>query len=161
MPISLPRELQKRTQKSKSFFVDFVKDFGSNLTPKLAPNWTTLATSGVHFRASAAKPGQHGSRQAPRPPKAPSRPQFSWIFSDFWNDFLIHFWTHCLQNVIDNFSGNSAVQPVSEKSPFKLFPTFLQKPSHNTFHTRGSSSKIAKLRGPAVTREASSIYKYI
>ena len=72
-------------------------------------------------------------------------------------DFLIHFWGRCLQNVIDNFSGNSAVQPVSEKSQFKLFATFLQKLFHNACHIRGSSSKIAKLRGPAVTREASSI----
>ena len=77
----------KKNTKIKEFLIDFLKDFGSNLTPKLAPNWTTLATSGVHFRASAAKPGQHGSRQAPRPPKAPSRPQFSSIFNDFWYDF--------------------------------------------------------------------------
>ena len=55
----------------------------AHVESQLAPNWTTLATSGVHFRASAAKLGQHGSRQAPRPPKA----QFSLIFSDFWHIF--------------------------------------------------------------------------
>ena len=118
--------------------MDFLKDFGLNLTPQLRPNWANLATYGVHFCASAAKPARHGSRKAPRPPKTPSRPRFSQFFARFRAHFLTHFWTRCLQNVLDHFSGKSAMQPVSEKSPPRFFPACVQELSHNTSKIRWS-----------------------
>ena len=152
MPISLPRELQKRTQKSMVFNRLF-KGFWLQLDPQVG---TKLDNFGNIWRAFSRFCSQPWSTWLQAGSQTSQSTLQTSIFFDFYR-FFIHFWTQCLQNVIDNFSGNSAVQPVSEKSQFKLFSTFLQKLFHNAFHIRGSSSKIAKLRGPAVTREASSI----
>ena len=130
VPFSLSRELQKK-QKYHLIFHYFFVDFGPNLT-----NCANLVTSGVHVCASAAKPVRHGSSKAPRPSKTPSRPRFSQFFFDFRHIFLTHFWTRCLQNVLDHSSGKSAMQPVSEKSPPRFFPACVQELSHNTSNIR-------------------------
>ena len=136
--IFVSKRASKNIQTFDKFLIDFFYDFGSNLTSKMPPSWANLGTSGVHFCASAAKPARHGSRKAPRPPKTPSRPRFFLFFNNFWHDFLTHFWTRCLQNVLDHFSGKSAMQPVSEKSPPRFFPACVQELSHNTSKIRWS-----------------------
>ena len=130
---------RRASNKNKHFywmFIDFKMDFGLNLIPKLPPNRANLVTSALHFCAFAATPARHGHRKAPRPPKTPSRPRFPQFFYDFWHDFLTHFWRRCLQNVLDHFSGKSAMQPVSEKSPPRFFPASVQELSHNTSKIR-------------------------
>lgn len=125
VPFWPPRVLRKTTKNITIFCFIF-----------LPPSWANLGTSGVHFCASSAKPARHGSRKAPRPPKTPSRPRFSRFFNDFRHDFLAHFWTRCLQNVLDHFSNKYAMQPVSENSPPRFFPACVQELSHNTSKIR-------------------------
>ena len=125
----------------------------------MPPSWSNLATSGVHFCASAAKPARHGSRKAPRPPKTPSRPRCSQFFNDFRHDFLTIFWTRCLQNVLDHFSGNSVMQPVAEKSPPRFFPACVQELSHGTPRSRSQAIDAAWFSSAAAAQVRSSQWR--
>ena len=134
------------------------------LAPTWPQSWHQIGQLWQHLACIFALLQPSLVNMAPgRLPDLPKHPpdlnflRFLMIFGMIFDTFL----DTLFQTVIDNFSGNSAMQPLSETSRFKLFSTFFQRPSRNTFHTRGSSSKIAKLRGPAVTHEASSIYIYI
>ena len=99
------------------------------LAPTWPPSWHQIAQLWQHLECIFALLQPSLVNMAPgRLPDLPKHPpdlnflRFSTIFGMIFDTFL----NTLFQNVIDNFSGNSAMQPVSETSRFKLFSTFLQ-----------------------------------
>ena len=135
---SSPREVRKTTKKLTIFRSIFFEILAPTWPPRcdqIGPIWGLLVCIFALLRPSLldTAPGR-----PPDLPKHPSRPWFSQFFNHFRHDFLTHFWTRCLQNVLDHFSGKSAMQPVSEKSPPRFFPACVQELSHNTSKIRWS-----------------------